>query len=57
MIRTCCLKVIFSLEVFLAKLDKNDRGNTKAALPNKTRANKIELTATDVPGLQSTSTN
>lgn len=48
---TCCLKVIFSVGVFLAKLDKKDRGKTKAALPTRTKPISIELTATDVPGL------
>ena len=44
--------MIFSLDDFLAKLDKNDKGKTKAALPASTKPNNIELTATDVPGLQ-----
>lgn len=35
----------------MVKLDKNDNGNTKAALPTKTRAKSIELTPIDVPGL------
>jgi GTPase SAR1 family protein len=33
-------------------LIKNDRGKTKAALPTIIRTSSIELTATDVPGLQ-----
>jgi hypothetical protein len=33
-------------------LIRNDRGKTKAALPTIIRASSIELTATDVPGLQ-----
>lgn len=36
---------------FLAKLDKKDKGKTKAALPRSIRPNNTELTATDVPGL------
>lgn len=48
---TCCLKLIFSFGVFLDKLDKKDKGKTKAALPTKIRPISIELTATDVPGL------
>lgn len=48
---TCCFNSILSLGDFLVKLDKNDRGKTKAALPTKTRPNRIELTPIDVPGL------
>lgn len=49
---TCCLKVIFSSEDFFIKLDKNDNGKTKAALPSKISPISIELTATDNPGLR-----
>lgn len=49
---TCCLILIFSCEFFLAKLDKKDRGKTNAALATIIKARSIELTATDVPGLQ-----
>lgn len=35
----------------MAKLDMNDKGKTKAALPTNISPSKIELTATDVPGL------
>lgn len=49
---TCCLNDILSEEFFFAKLDKNDKGNTNAALPTKIRPTNIELTATDVPGLK-----
>jgi len=38
----------------LAKFDKKERGKTKAALPSMTRPIRIELTATDVPGLSKT---
>ena len=48
---TCCLKLIFSFGVFLARLDKKESGKTKAALPTKISPSSIELTATDVPGL------
>lgn len=48
---TCCLKSIFSCWFFLVKLDKSDKGKTKAALPTKTIPNNIALTSTDVPGL------
>lgn len=48
---TCCLKAILSLAVFFVKLDKNDKGNTKAALPMRIKAINVELTATDFPGL------
>ena len=48
---TCSLNVIFSSADFLAKLDRNDNGKTKAALPTITRPSNIALTATDVPGL------
>nr|GMD42110.1 Superoxide dismutase [Cu-Zn] [Ipomoea batatas] len=50
-IMICCLNDILSEEFFFAKLDKNDKGNTNAALPTKIRPTNIELTATDVPGL------
>lgn len=36
---------------FLDKLDKNDNGKTKAALPTSISPSKIELTEMDVPGL------
>lgn len=49
---TCCLKLIFSLADLFAKLDRNDKGNTKAALPAMTSASSMELTIIDVPGLQ-----
>lgn len=48
------LNLIFSLWFFLAKLDKNDSGNTNAALPTMTRPIRIELTAIDVPGVSLT---
>lgn len=51
---TCSLKVICSFRDFFVKLVKNDNVNTKAALPNKTRHRSMELTATEVPGLQRT---
>lgn len=41
---TCWLKLILSSGEFFIKLDKNDRGKTKAALPTKTRPNSMELT-------------
>lgn len=47
----CCLNPILSLSDFLVKLDKKDRGNTKAALPIRTSPRRIELTPIDVPGL------
>lgn len=50
--RTCCFKFMCSREDFLVKLDKKDKGKTKAALPTKTNANSIELTPIDLPGLQ-----
>lgn len=49
---TCSLKVIFSEDDFFAKLDNNDNGKTKAALPTITRPSNVPLTAIDVPGLQ-----
>jgi len=49
---TCWLKVIFSCWDSLVKLDKKESGKTKAALPTKTKPSRIELTPTDVPGLQ-----
>lgn len=49
---TCCLKIILSSGDFFVKLDRNESGKTKAALPTKTRPNKIELTRSDFPGLQ-----
>ena len=49
---TCCLKLIFSFGDFLAKLDRKDKGKTKAALPRRIRPNNTPLVATDVPGLQ-----
>ena len=49
---TCCLNEIRSFGDFLVKLDKKDKGKTKAALPARTSPNSTELTATDVPGLQ-----
>lgn len=51
-ILTCCLKSIFSSGDFLVRLDKNDKGKTKAALPTKTSPKRIELTITDVFGLE-----
>ena len=54
MIHTCILKLIFSLSFFLAKFDRKDNGKTNAALPSMSRPIKIELTATDVPGLSLT---
>ena len=51
-IPTCCLNSILSLGDFLNKLDIKDRGNTKAALPIRTKASNIELTPMDVPGLK-----
>jgi hypothetical protein len=49
---TCCLQLIFSAGVFFVKLDKNESGKTKAALPTRTNPSKIELTPMDLPGLQ-----
>lgn len=49
---TCSLKLIFSLDDLFDKFAKYDRGNTKAALPAITRASSIELTISDVLGLQ-----
>lgn len=43
---------IFSYGNFLVKLDKNDKGKTKAALPTRTNPKSIELTIIDVPGLK-----
>lgn len=43
--------LIFSFGDFLVKLDKNDKGKTKAALPSRTNPKSIELTPIDVPGL------
>lgn len=48
---TCCFSSILFSGDFLVKLDKNDKGNTKAALPAKISPNRIELTPIDVPGL------
>lgn len=49
---TCFLKSIFSFLDFLVKLDKNDKGKTKAALPIKTNPNKMELSLREISGLQ-----
>ena len=54
MIHTCILKLIFSLSFFLTKFDRNDNGKTNAALPSMSKPIRIELTATDVPGLSLT---
>jgi hypothetical protein len=43
---------IFSYGNFLVKLDRKDKGKTKAALPTRTNPKSIELTITDVPGLR-----
>lgn len=48
---TCCLKSIFS-RGDLWKLDKNDKGKTKAALPSKTSPSRIALTSIEVFGLK-----
>jgi hypothetical protein len=50
-ILTCCLQVIFSFGAFFVRFDKNDSGNTKAALPIRTNPSKIELIPMDLPGL------
>lgn len=49
---TCCLKLILSYGEFFVKLDKKDKGKTKAALPTKISPSRIELTPTDFPGLR-----
>ena len=49
---TCCLKLTFSNGEFLVKLDKKDKGKTKAALPTRTNAKSTELTPICVPGLR-----
>lgn len=49
---TCCFMLTFSNEDFLVKLDRKDKGKTKAALPTRTSANSIELTPIDFPGLR-----
>ena len=54
MIHTCILKSILSLWFFLAKFERNDKGKTNAALPSMSKPIRIELTATDVPGLSLT---
>lgn len=54
--RTCCLKPICSFLDFLVKLDKTERGNTKAARPASTNPSIIELTPIDFPGLKTTNT-
>lgn len=49
---TCCLNRILSSGDFFVKLDRNDSGKIKAALPTKTKPRRIELIASDFPGLQ-----
>lgn len=49
---TCCFKWILSCGDFLVKLDKKDKGKTKAALPTMTSAKSIELTFNDFAGLK-----
>jgi hypothetical protein len=44
--------VTFSYGEFFVKLDKKDKGKTKAALPTKISPSRIELTPTDFPGLR-----
>ena len=41
----------FSNEEFLVKLDRKDKGKTKAALPTRMSAKSTELTPIGVPGL------
>lgn len=48
---TCCFMLTFSNGEFLVKLDRKDRGKTKAALPTRTSAKSTELTPIGVPGL------
>jgi hypothetical protein len=44
--------VTFSDGEFFVKLDKKDKGKTKAALPTKISPSRIALTPTDFPGLR-----